>query len=423
MILLLLLFTLSHAAPQCDTRPFREQLGAAFGADIRQAWTWPPDCARLDRLPTAEEFAELRLRGQPVVIGNAWGMFGEKVKQWRDPEYLRQKYGSVRARASYFDTQKKGERFGMQPVEGGKFLRVPYKVERTLAEVIDFNRTDRLLFIEQCPIFSLENGGDQLLFDEQGLPQPRSGQPTPLYREWRQPAFATSAFHQSEVNLWLGRIPKGAPPKESPTHYDPTDNLMLQLRGTKTWHLYHAFDAPNIYPQYMRFRYGPNPDDPAAGPTDAPAHLSPIDASQDNFSPVNPAKPDFKRFPRSAQAHPMTCQTKPGDALFMPAFTWHNVVNEGERTDDPRTDGLSIGVNVWFQGDMRFMSLFESAMAMLQGGRLTEKGVLQGDREVPRDEDVLARPRYEQGSGDTITDDEDDEDEDEREHDEDDDDA
>eukprot|EP00936_MAST-01D_sp_MAST-1D-sp1_P000883 g883.t1 len=371
MILLLLIAAGAHAAPQCDVRPFREQLGDAFGADIAQSWSWPRRCARLDRLPTAEEFAELRLRGQPTIIGNAWNMFGKSVRHWRDPDYLRKKYGSVRAYASYFDTQKQGERFGMQPVEGGKFLRVPYKVEKTLAEAIDFNRTNRLLFIEQCPIFSLKDGEDQLRYDERGLPESRSGQHTPLYEEWRRPAFAPSAFHQTEVNLWLGRIPKDALPKESPAHYDPMDNLMLQLRGTKTWHLYHAFDAPNIYPRYMRHRFAPNPDDPAAGPTDAPAGLNPNDASQDNFSPVNPTKPDFKKFPRLAQAHPITCETKPGDALFMPAFTWHNVVNEGERTDDPSTDGLSIGVNVWFQ------------------------------EELSQDDGILAKPRNQQVSGDS----------------------
>ena len=386
--MILLLFAISHAAPQRDVRSFREELGGALGADIsHDSWAWPDDCARLDRLPTAEEFAELRLSGQPTVISNAWAMFGEQVQQWRDPDYLRKNYGSLQAHASYFDTQKAGERFGIQPAEGGKFIIQPYQVTMSLAEVIDFNRTNRLLFIEQYPIWGLNDDERTLHFDEQGLPEPRSGQHTPLYEEWQRPAFASSAFHQTEVNLWLGRMPRGVPPKESPTHYDATDNLMLQLRGTKTWHLYHAFDAPNLYPQYMRRRFAQNPDDPAERPTDAPAEWPPDHASQDNFSPVNPTKPDFKKFPRMANAHPMTCQTEPGDALFMPAFTWHNVVNEGERTDDPSTDGLSIGVNVWFQGDLRFKSLFESTMAVLRGGRLTEE-------EVSSDEDILAKPRY-----------------------------
>ena len=65
----------------------------------------------------------------------------------------------------------------------------------------------------------------------------------------------------------------------------------------------------------------------------------------------------------------------------MPAFTWHNVVNHGEKAAAPLDDGLNIGVNVWWPGDWRFTALFESLMALLQGGRI--ESLLRENGKVP----------------------------------------
>ena len=43
-------------------------------------------------------------------------------------------------------------------------------------------------------------------------------------------------------------------PKESPLHFDPDDNLMLQLRGEKTFLMYDAAQAPNLHVRMMRGR-------------------------------------------------------------------------------------------------------------------------------------------------------------------------
>ena len=38
----------------------------------------------------------------------------------------------------------------------------------------------------------------------------------------------------------------------------------------------------------------------------------------------------------------------------MPAFTYHNVPNYGEPSEDPFEHHLNIGVNAWFEADARF---------------------------------------------------------------------
>ena len=362
---------------QCPERmDFRAELNERMGRDIAEGNRWPSECVRVKRLPRTEaEFHLLaRRRGHPVIFENAWGLFGDTMAKWRNTSYLIDTFGETPISASYFDSEDPSERFGITPVDDGKYILQPFRREFSLKELVAFDEPTRLAFAEQYNFLHFEEFNQEDV-DEDGMPRPRRGSSSSngaarMAKDWKAPAFV-GGFDPSEVNLWLGRVREGRRPKESPTHYDPHDNLMLQLRGTKTFHMYHAHDAPNIYPHYMRFRSRADPDDPSARQQDA------LDGSegdempvQDNFSPINPNKLDFKTFPRSRRARPITCTVAPGEALYMPAFTWHNVVNRGEKSAVELDDGLNIGVNVWWPGEARFAALFESVMALLQGGRL-----------------------------------------------------
>ena len=60
------------------------------------------------------------------------------------------------------------------------------------------------------------------------------------------------------------------------------------------------------------------------------------------MSPVDIKKPDFNRFPLFKKARPMKCRLTPGDALFMPAFWWHEV----QSRPGPATK-RNLAVNFW----------------------------------------------------------------------------
>ena len=68
-----------------------------------------------------------------------------------------------------------------------------------------------------------------------------------MMADWNMPPFLNKMELQS-VAVWAGRI-QGDRPKESPTHYDPVDNLFLQLRGTKVFGMYGANHAVAISPK------------------------------------------------------------------------------------------------------------------------------------------------------------------------------
>eukprot|EP00656_Telonema_subtile_P003473 TRINITY_DN1158_c0_g2_i1.p1 TRINITY_DN1158_c0_g2~~TRINITY_DN1158_c0_g2_i1.p1 ORF type:complete len:142 (+),score=39.32 TRINITY_DN1158_c0_g2_i1:160-585(+) len=70
-------------------------------------------------------------------------------------------------------------------------------------------------------------------------------------------------------------------------------------------------------------------------------------APRDNFSPVDYNNPDLARFPYWAEAQPTKCSIQAGDMLWIPAFTWHNILSKG----DPQANWLNVAVNYWYEAN------------------------------------------------------------------------
>jgi hypothetical protein len=109
--------------------------------------------------------------------------------------------------------------------------------------------------------------------------------------------------------LWLG--PRGC---ISPLHYDPLDNILLQLVGRKRVTLISRDTNPEFL--YMG-EHG----------------------QQYNTSAVNVENPNFERHPLFAKVKVYTLEILPGDALFIPSKWLHHV----------RSLDLSASVNFWWR--------------------------------------------------------------------------
>jgi len=71
----------------------------------------------------------------------------------------------------------------------------------------------------------------------------------------------------------------------------------------------------------------------------------PLDASlglTQVMSPVDLTTPDFARFPRFANARPLSCEIRRGDVLYLPSFWWHEVRSK------PDAFHRNIAVNYWY---------------------------------------------------------------------------
>ena len=110
--------------------------------------------------------------------------------------------------------------------------------------------------------------------------------------------------------LWLG--PGGT---VSPLHFDPMDNILIQLVGSKRVRLFSPDTTPLLY----------------AG----------NDGNQYNTSAVDIERPDLDKYPLFQQASPpLDCSLDEGDALFIPQKWWHHVRS---------LTSLSASANVWWR--------------------------------------------------------------------------
>ncbi|XP_063285260.1 HSPB1-associated protein 1 isoform X1 [Pelobates fuscus] len=131
-----------------------------------------------------------------------------------------------------------------------------------------------------------------------------------------------------ESTLWVGS--SGA---NTPCHIDSYGcNLVLQVEGRKTWHLFPPEDTTYLYP------------------TRIPYEESSI------FSKVNVVHPDWCRFPLFSKARPYVVTLHPGQVLYVPRRWWHYV----ESIDD-----ITVSINTWTELDSDHEARVEEAITRM----------------------------------------------------------
>jgi lysine-specific demethylase 8 len=127
--------------------------------------------------------------------------------------------------------------------------------------------------------------------------------------------------------LWFG--PKGT---VSPLHYDPLDNLLMQVVGTK---------RVLLYPKTVGLGDNADEQSTAVSAAEKAAWVyAGSDGMQYNTSPVNVENPDLQKYPLFAKSpSPIEFILTPGDVLFIPAKWWHHV----------RSLSRSVSVNAWWR--------------------------------------------------------------------------
>lgn len=127
--------------------------------------------------------------------------------------------------------------------------------------------------------------------------------------------------------LWMG-------PRHtvSPLHYDPLDNLLIQIVGWKRVLLFPP-DCTSLSLDTPR-------DATGEGFGDKRWHHAGVDGNQYNTSAVDIENPDYDKYPEFKLAPvPFECTLGPGDALFIPKKWWHHV----------RSLDWSVSANIWWR--------------------------------------------------------------------------
>jgi len=104
----------------------------------------------------------------------------------------------------------------------------------------------------------------------------------------------------------------GCAQNTSTTHVDPSENLTIQIFGTKRYCLFPPSDADYLYP------------------VGAPAYMN---SAVPPFMAPDAMRREFReRFPLyHRHGRPQYVDLKPGDLLYTPIFWWHGVMGSSER--------------------------------------------------------------------------------------------
>ena len=154
--------------------------------------------------------------------------------------------------------------------------------------------------------------------------------PMPLHDDIQIPSFCDDPSFQVglgrlySVMWWLG--PRAS---TSPLHFDPLDNLLMQIMGRKVIWLFppshHKDGVSNNHNSHTTWHYAGDGG-----------------RQQSNTSPINPEQYDVSQYPVLAEQGPVvarTCVLHPGDVLYIPSKWWHYV----------RSVDTSASVNVWWR--------------------------------------------------------------------------
>lgn len=226
-------------------------------------------------------------RPLPAIEPQRWLEVGERARAELKPLIIRGAFSET-ARAAWTPARLAARwpdqrvTFTTQlPTHGVPYREAaePHQATGTLRDFVHALEAGQSCYLNQLPIGALEGLSED--FD-----------PMPLRLA---PVFA--------VNLWLGGRTR------SGLHYDPSDNLLVQMWGRKWALLVGSEEARFLYP------FADNP----------------------SKSQVDPEHPDHRAHPLFERCTVWTAELEAGDALFVPRGVWHFV----------GADDVSVSVNCW----------------------------------------------------------------------------
>ncbi|GKY91170.1 hypothetical protein MPSEU_000089800 [Mayamaea pseudoterrestris] len=245
------------------------------------------ECESVAKQDLLTQFQPFYSNQLPVVL-REYALKYAAISKWKDLDYLLQAVGPHVFCDVEAGKYNQGERLTL-PFDGYvEYLRLWQ--ERYGSQRDEEPPSDQLLYLAQ---------NDMKLFPE-------------LLNDIQVPNICSHCGEEKLYGsmLWLG--PRGC---VSPLHYDPLDNLLVQLVGRKRVTLISKDTDPERL--YIGSEHG----------------------QQYNTSSVNVEDVDSSRFPLFAQVTAESIELHPGDALFIPSKWWHHA----------RSLELSASVNFWWR--------------------------------------------------------------------------
>ncbi len=138
-------------------------------------------------------------------------------------------------------------------------------------------------------------------------------------------------------------------------HFDPFDNILLQISGSKTFILSDPENNTNFYEGHMREAQLEVVTD-VEGDVLSEDHMYAfqkhklLESTSMVHSPIDIINPNLKRYPNAQAIKHMNCTVNSGEALFVPSYWWHEVVSHpSDDYDSISKLRLNMAINFWYE--------------------------------------------------------------------------
>ncbi|XP_066275806.1 uncharacterized protein [Branchiostoma lanceolatum] len=272
------------------------------------------ECERISMPTRAEFFHNYVKHSRPVIITGAmdqWNVF----EKWSN-EFLRERFGKEEV---HIKLTSGGEYEGVEDAslwEDFGTFQIPRQVRDKLPfpdlvvvrpATLNLKFGKFLAMIEETARSEVKNMSAYLEYSSIPQYMPSLEADIPGF------PFVNNLLTRRHLNMWLsdgntlGKL-----------HFDPFDNLLCQISGKKEVILFEPHDNTRLYEAHI-----PEAILGFNNRTGKFRRKTLLDSTSMVMSPVDILKPNFKRFPKFAEAVPVNCTIEEGEVLYMPAHWWH----------------------------------------------------------------------------------------------------
>uniref|UniRef100_A0A7S1RHI4 JmjC domain-containing protein n=1 Tax=Alexandrium catenella TaxID=2925 RepID=A0A7S1RHI4_ALECA len=244
---------------------------------------------RLER-PSPEQLLEHVLLNRPVVIS---GAISEKefppLHNFADFDYLRRRCGGkpVKVKGDLVEDRDGRKVFVTDPT-----VQMPFAEYLDMVEEAERSQRAPAFYMGKVP---LSEELPELVEDIEKAP----ASPITKYGECFGP-------NPKGIHTYFG-----CSRNTTAMHFDPSENLLLVVSGSKTFELYHPSDVDCLYP------------------TKPPGYTNSVVPP---FVPPGSMPSDLQaRCPHYRHAQPVRVELSAGDMLYLPLCWWHGVIGGSER--------------------------------------------------------------------------------------------
>lgn len=294
-----------------------------------------PQCQRISITSWNQFFTDYLHISRPVVITGALESWTAKSK-WSS-ELLRRRYGDKRVHIKMSPTS---DYEGIEPAvwwENYQDFHIPQTVRSKLPfpdlvvprpAPVNMNFSEFLSLMEKIGNGTISNASAYLEYSSIRNYFPE------LEHDISEMSFARGKLTLRHLNIWLsdgntlGKL-----------HFDPFDNFLCMIDGTKELTLFEPHHNQQLYESHI-----PEAEYSMDTTTLKFYRRNLMESTSMVMSPVDIRQPDFERFPRFKASAPLNCTIHEGDVLFMPSFWWHEVQSYPDRVTK-----RNLAVNYWYE--------------------------------------------------------------------------